>query len=138
MQQHHKSHLVSTHTTVLQHLSEIRQVAAGKSPGGGRLVPLPRPEREQLAVSLDAIAVRFEQVMKRFVGDWQRVAGDAQDLAATRMWVNILLRTVEELVADLHPTRMQKRYGEMKAEAASRLQQDVETLLSLVRAMVDV
>jgi len=133
--QQHISHMTSTYTTVLQHLAEIRQVASGKSPGGARLAPLPRPEMERLSASLDDLRARLERVLRALVPDLERAVGDSGDVAATRMWVNILLRTVEELVADLLPARMQRRYGAIGRAEAQRLHADIEDVLSVIRGL---
>lgn len=137
MREQHKSHLISTYTTVLQHLSEVSKAASGKSPGGEALVPLPQPERERLSAGLDAIAGQLKRVLEGFVGGWDSTATGPGGVGVTRMWVNLLLRTVEELIADLSPTRMERRYGKMPLAEAQRLRADVEALLSLVRGMID-
>jgi len=136
MLQQHRSHLVSTYTTVLQHIDEIRQAASGKSPGGGRLVPLPQSEQERLAESLDAIATRLEQIVCCLAGDLRGATGDSGDIATTRMWINILLRTIGELVGDLHPARMERRYGALEPSEAILLRDQIEGLMGLVKDMV--
>ena len=135
MKQHHRSHLISTYTTALQHLDEIRQAAvAGKSPGGGLLTPLPEPLRDRLVAGLDAIAAGLEEVVRAFVPDGQRAAAEPAGPAATRMWISILLRTVEELVHDLLPARMSRKYGALEAAEAAQLEARVESVLASVRA----
>ena len=54
------------------------------------------------------------------------------------MWVNILLRTVEELVNDLAPTRMGRRYGAIPRAEAQRLQGQVEKAIAVVRQAMEV
>jgi hypothetical protein len=137
VQEQHKSHLVSTYTTVLQHLSEISAAAAGKSPGGAALTPLPEAERDRLAAGLDAVARRLKDTVEALVGDWESAAAGAGTIGATRMWVNVLLRTVEELISDLSPVRTEKRYGAMPPAEARRLLKDVEAIVSLVRRMIN-
>jgi len=134
---HHKSHLFSTYTTVLQHLSDVRQAAGGKSPTGEPLVPLPADERKQLIPALDAIGARLGEVISQFAGEHARFALKGGGVSVTRMWVSILLRTVEELIADLQPARMQRRYGGMERSEATELHEHVEELLSLIRDTID-
>jgi hypothetical protein len=128
----HQSHLVSTYTTVLQHFQEIRQAAAGRSPGGGRVTPLPKPAQEALSADLDQIAARLEQIVSSLAPDWRRSARGGGP-GATRMWISVLLRTVEELVEDLLPDRMSKRYGVLAPEEAERLARQAEQVLALLR-----
>jgi ElaB/YqjD/DUF883 family membrane-anchored ribosome-binding protein len=128
----HQSHLVSTYTTVLQHFQEIRQAAAGRSPGGGRVTPLPKPAQEALSSDLDQIAARLEQIVSSLAPDWRRSAQGGGP-GATRMWISVLLRTVEELIEDLLPDRMSKRYGALAPEEAERLARQAEQVLALLR-----
>jgi hypothetical protein len=133
----HRSHLVSTYTTVLQHLAEIRQaIAPGKSPGGARLTPLPDPLREQLLERLDRIAADLDGLVRRLVPDWERTATEVGGVAATRMWVAILLRTIEELVEDLKPDRIGKHYGAVGAREARVLDETVSEVLAAIRGAV--
>ena len=134
----HKSHLVSTYTTVLQHLGEIRQaITAGKSPGGARLTPLPEPLRDQLVDRIDRIAAGLEELVRHFVPAWERIAAETGGLAATKMWTAILLRTVEELVEDLEPKRIGKHYGEVGETDAEVLEKRVRHVLADIRDGID-
>lgn len=134
MLEQHKSHLVSTYTTVLQHLAEIRQVAAaGKTPGGGRVAPLPDNLREPLLAGLDAVAARLERLVQSFVPDWNTSGQERGGPAATLMWVNILMRTIEELVHALLPDRMGRKYGPLSPAQGRRLQADLQEVLQSLR-----
>ena len=134
----HRSHLVSTYTTVLQHLGEIRQaITAGKSPGGALLTPCPEPLRDQLLDRIDRIAAGLEEMVRHFVPEWERSSAQTGGLAATKMWTAILLRTVEELVADLEPKRMEKHYGAVGGHAAETLEQRVREVLADIRQGID-
>jgi hypothetical protein len=131
----HKSHLFSTYTTVLQHLAEIRQVVtAGKTPAGGRVKPLPEPLRHKLLALLDRVAADLEEAVKTFVPDFERAATEVGGMAATRMWASILLRTVEELVEDIHPKEMSRHYGEIAEQEANLLREKVELVLASIRS----
>jgi len=130
----HKSHLFSTYTTILQHLAEIRQVVtAGKSPTGARVKPLPEPLRDKLLALLDGAAADLEKAVRTFVPDFERATTEVGSLAATRMWASILLRTVEELVEDIHPKEMSRHYGEIGEEEADLLREKVEPVLASIR-----
>jgi len=130
----HKSHLFSTYTTILQHLAEIRQVmTAVKSPAGARVKPLPEPLRDKLLAVLDSAAADLEEVVRTFVPDFERATTEVGGIAATRMWASILLRTVEELVEDIHPKEMGRHYGEIGEEEADLLREKVEPVLARIR-----
>ena len=134
----HRSHLVSTYTTVLQHLGEIRQaITAGKSPGGALLTPFPEPLRDQLLDRIDRIAAGLEELVRRLVPDWERTATETGGLAATKMWTAILLRTVEELVEDLEPKQIGKHYGEVGESDAEMLEERVRHVLADIRDGID-
>jgi len=134
MQKQHKSLLVSTYTTVLQHLSEIRElVTEGKTPGGAKVTPLPESLRQPLLANLDSVAPGLENLIQEFVPEWQQSGRESGGLAATRMWVNILLRTIEELLQGIMPGRMSKKYGAIGTAEAEQLQRNVESALSALR-----
>ena len=126
----HKSHLVSTYTTVVQHLAEIRQaVSSGKSPGGSELTPLPEPARSKLLSGLSRVAAQLEDMLDSFVPDW-RSRRESPGLAATRMWANVLLRTAEELIRDLLPSRMSRQYGALEPAECEQLHRQVDSVLA--------
>jgi antitoxin (DNA-binding transcriptional repressor) of toxin-antitoxin stability system len=133
----HRSHLVSTHTTVLQHIAEIRQaITAGKSPGGARLTPLPEPLRSRLLAGLDSIASDLGELVSHFAPDWERRATKMEGPAATKMWAAILLRTVEELVEDLEPSRLTRHYGAVREEDADLLRRRTAQVLKAVQEAI--
>jgi hypothetical protein len=135
----HKSHLVSTYTTVMQHLAEIRQVvSSGESPTGSHLTPLPGPTGERLLSALGSVAGGLEDMLQSFVPNWQVDAGETVGLAAALMWVSILLQTVEELVRDLLPSRMGRKYGPLQRTEAERLQGRVDRVLASVRQAITI
>ena len=134
MQNQHRSHLVSTYATILEHLEEIRQVVTvGKTPAGATVTPFPEPQRERLLAGLEAVAAALAELVEAAVPDWQRTAAETGGPAATRMWVNILLRRVEELAEGLLPHRMTRRYGAMEAAHADRIQRHVNRVLAALR-----
>jgi len=130
----HRSHIVSTYTTVLQHLADARQmITTGKSPGGGRVAPLPDPLQGEMLARFDAISAALGNLVHAFVPNWESMSGEVGGPAATRMWLSILLRTVDELVRDLCAERMGKHYGAVDAEEAGALGEAVEAVLVAVR-----
>ncbi|MFB3880171.1 MAG: hypothetical protein ACE149_02855 [Armatimonadota bacterium] len=135
----HRSHLYSTCTTALQHLEEVRQaVTAGKSPSGARLSPLPGPARQRLLDALSATATVLEGMMREFAPDESAAQAEPAGASATIMWVNILLRTVEELLSDLSPARTSRRYGALPQAEAQRLQGEVERAVASVRRAMEI
>jgi len=139
MLEQHKSHLVSTYTTVLQHLAEVRQVAVeGKTPAGARATPLPEPERERLLAILDALMSQLRELVEKYVPEWQTASQAAGGLAATKMWVSVLLGTAEGLLEDMLPERMSRRYGAIDAAQAADMGRRVNEALHLVREAMGV
>jgi hypothetical protein len=139
MEAQHKSHLVSTYTTVLQHLAEIRQVVTeGKTPTGARVTPLPQAQRERLLEILDELAREVLDIVEAVVPEWQTTSETTGGLAATRMWANVLLGTIEELLEDIGPERISKRYGRLKDADADTIRRRVETALESVREAMQV
>jgi hypothetical protein len=130
----HRSHILSTYTTALQHIAEIREVAVdGRSPAGGRVTPLPEPQRSELLKLLDMLARKLENMVRAAVPDWDHVKNETGGLSATKMWINVLLRTVEELLAEAHPDRMTRAYGAMSQECAQDLREEVDDVLATLR-----
>ena len=139
MLRQHRTHLISTCTTALQHLEEIRQaITVGKSPGGARVTPLPEPWRQRLLEAVDSTRDVLSQMVNSFAPEEARISEEPGGLSATLMWSSILLRTVEELVADLAPARMGRRYGSLGRAEAERLQGQVDATLAAVHAAIDV
>jgi hypothetical protein len=131
----HRSHVFSTCTTALQHLEEISQaVTVGNSPSGAKLTPLPEPGRQRLLEALDLIRDGLSDMMHSFASEAAAASAEPAGPSATLMWVNILLRTVEELVGDLAPPRMGRRYGSLGRAEAERLQGQVDATITAVHA----
>ena len=131
----HRTHLVSTYQTVLQHLADIRELAiTGKTPAGAQAAALPEPVRGQLLAALSELAARLEEVVRFFAPGHERALAEPGGPAATRMWISILLRTAGELIQDNRPARMAHRYGPLAEDEARALEQKVEGALAAVRA----
>ena len=130
----HRTHLISTYQTVLQHLTDIRELAVtGKTPGGGKVTPLPEPLRGELLAALSEVAARLEEVVRSFAPGHERALAQPGGPAATRMWISILLRTVEELIQDNRPARMARRYGRLTEEETHALEERVQNALAALR-----
>jgi hypothetical protein len=130
MQPRHRSHLRSTQSTIREHLAAIRQVVtSGESPGGGRSAPLPPNQREPLLAVLDRLEASLAEVMQALAPERTRASGEPREAAGARMWASILLRTVAELVRDLSPEVMGRRYGAADPAAAAALREAVPRLL---------
>ena len=138
MLEQHKSHLVSTYTTVMQHLAEIRQVTAtGKTPGGSQVAPLPDRLREPLLARLEVVAAKMEDLVESSVPDRDKARLESSGTGAALMWVNILLRSVEELIRGLQPDSMGRQYGALSPQEGSHLQSRTDEVLgSLHEAML--
>ena len=138
MLEQHKSHIVSTCSTVMQHLAEIRQVATtGKTPGGRQAAALPEQLGESLLTKLDAVAAGLEALVKSSAPDRRKTSAESSGTGASLMWVNILLRTVEELIRDLLPDSMSRQYGALSSAEATQLESSVAGVLeSLHEAML--
>ena len=130
MQAQHRSHLISTHSTIREHLAGIRKVVTtGESPGGGRSVPLPVRQREQVLAMLNNLEASLTGMVQLLVPDIAEAEGERQDAGGARMWASILLRTIAELVRDLSPEVMSQRYGTIGPAAAETLREGVPPLL---------
>jgi hypothetical protein len=138
MQPRHRSHLRSTQSTIREHLAAIRKVVTtGESPGGGRSAPLPAAQREPLLAALDGLEASLAEVMQALAPERAGAGVERHDAAGARMWASILLRTVAELVRDLSPEAMERRYGVVAPAAAAALREAVPRLLREVERGLD-
>jgi len=139
MRTQHRLHLTSTESTIRQHLAEIRKVVTtGESPGGGRSIPLPVCQRDQLLAVLDDLEASLRQMMQLLALDGEDADSKGHDHGGTQMWASLLLRTVAELMRDLSPEVMERHYGVLDPSAAATLQQAVPHLLQEVERGLDV
>ena len=133
MQTQHRLHLTSTESTIRQHLAEIRKVVTtGESPGGGRSIPLPVCQRDQLLAVLDDLEASLRQMMQLLALDGEDADSKGHDRGGTQMWASLLLRTVAELVRELSPEVMARQYGGLDPCAAAALRETVPRLLQEV------
>jgi hypothetical protein len=133
MHPQHRSHLLSTQSTIREHLAAIRKVATtGVSPGGGRSAPLPVATRAQLLEVLDRLEASLSEIVQVLALERTPRGDECQDAGGARMWTAVLLRTVAELVGDLDPEVMQRRYGSTSPAAARALREAVPHLLAEV------
>jgi hypothetical protein len=133
----HRSHLLSTYSTVMQHLADLRQVATtGKSPAGGQVTPLPEPLRGELLSLVDRVSAAAEETVHLLVPDPKQALGEPGGVAAARMWAAVLLGTAEELIEDLRPEVLGRRYGDLDPQEAGILDEEVRQMLALVREAI--
>lgn len=136
MLNHHKSHLLAVFATALQHIEEIRQVAAlGKSPSGLPLTPLPQEQRRELLAVLDRLSGQLQDLVRTVAPD-QEQDGRPAPLSATHMWLSILLRGLQESLADLDPVRISSRYGALDSHTFAALGPAVTQILEDVASAI--
>ena len=124
-----KSHLISTGVTIGQHLEEIKAIATtGKSPTGRSLAPLAEPEQNRLLAALGEISKALDDLLNYLTPEGEQMAPETGGPAAPRMWINILLRTIEELAAEVQSEEMSKHYGKFSEDDAARLKDLVSRL----------
>jgi hypothetical protein len=133
-----RTHLVSTLTTALQYLADVREVAlTGKGADGTIYTPLPQPQRDELVALVDQISAVLSRTLERTAPERSRALRARKSLGATRMWLSTLLYMVQEQVEDIHPGRMSRRYGAVPDDLAADLAGDVDESVSLVRRALD-
>jgi hypothetical protein len=141
MQSQHRSHLLSTESTIREHLAAIRKVVTtGESPGGGRSRPLAVTQREPLLAALEGVEASLAGLVRGLLPEASRDGVGSQGAGGARVWASILLRTVADLVRDLSPEVMERRYGRVDPAAATtlgegvpRLPDEIERGLALLR-----
>jgi len=124
MKPHQQSHLLSSYLTMEEYIGDLEKVAVqGRSPSGSGppLTPLP-PEQwaaleEPLRALLDSARAALEELAPEALRRQEQVAGPAR----TRQWVQVLLGRLEEVIDDLEPDRLGRKYGDLPPEEAARL-----------------
>ena len=130
MQTQHHAHLRSTESTIREHLAAIRKVAmTGESPGGARGRPLPDYPRDELLTVLEGVEAGLSDLVRLLVPEDPGIGGEDRDTGGSWMWVAILLRTVAELVRDLSPELMARRYGALDSASVAVLRERIPRLL---------
>ncbi len=137
MRDQHRTHIVSTWSTVGQRLDEVRQVITrGRTPGGTAVAPLPKPVQDELLQVLDEFEGRLKKFVHQYAPSHPSSGEQPADWGAARMWVSVLLRTIQELIEDLLPQRMGKRYGALPPERAKDVERSVEAMLDSLRRAI--
>lgn len=124
MKPHQQSHLLSSYLTMEEYVGDLEKVAVqGKSPSGSGppLTPLP-PEQwaaleEPLQALLDSARAALEELAPEALAQQEQAAGPAR----TRQWVQVLLGRLEEVIDDLEPERLGRKYGDLPPDEAARL-----------------
>ncbi len=133
----HKSHLAAVYTEAVEHARQIREAAvSGVSPTGGRLTPFPASEQRDLLATIDCVIAALRGAIEEVMPGWHEQTVPAS-LSATRMWVNILLRRLQELVQDLEPGRFSRKYGDLDEETAARLAPVVKQAMEALDRVVE-
>lgn len=137
MQAHYRSHLLATESALREHLAEIRKVVTtGESPGGGRSQPLPERQRAQLLAILEGLETSLTALMRRLGLD-RDSEGTNPRAGSARMWASLLLRTMAELLRDLRPEVMERRYGAADPAVAETLRETLPGLAAEIARGID-
>jgi len=124
----HKSHLIAVYTTALEYAKQIREAAVtGVSPTGVPLTPLPSPQQQELVALLGRLTGRLHDTMAVLLPDREETR--PAPVSATRMWVNVLLGRLHELIEDLEPGRFSQKYGALDPQTARILGSEVKEML---------
>jgi hypothetical protein len=135
MREQQKSRILSTHKAIMQHVGEIKQLAAtGRTPTGQQLASLPEPLRTELLVKLEALTTCFTDMLGTLGIKQHHTKAHGEESGATLMWVSILLRTVEDLVRDMQPVKLSAQYGALEEGEAETLKTATDEALKLVHA----
>lgn len=124
MKTHQQSHLLSSYLTMEEYVGDVERVALqGKSPSGSGppLTPLP-PEQwaaleEPLRALLNSARAALEELAPEALRQQEQTAGPSR----TWQWLQVLLGRLEEIIDDLHPERLGRKYGRLLPPEAARL-----------------
>src|SRR5437773_2259558 len=115
----HGLHLIAAHRALAKQLEEIERTALlGRAPGSGGpvLTPLPPELWEPLGAALTRIGDRSEAIARRNAPDSRREPEVRQPLGATLRWIDLLLRRLEESLAELDPENITRKFGPFREE----------------------
>ncbi len=129
----HKNHLVSGYVTLQKFVQEIRAlIYEGRTPTGTStpLTPLPKEIQDAILAALDEVVFQFEALAQRYVADELTARAKKQRVSATQMWASVLLGQLRDNMADLHPERFERQFGEFDSqEEREHLQEVIERIL---------
>ena len=121
MKDQHRVHLLATYDTLCKYVADMRAAAVeGRSPSGmgPPLMPMSEARNAELMGCLERLLQAAEKAAQRYCAEELR-GRRRQGPAATRMWVSILLRTLEDVVRDLAPEHLEGKFGALSAQERS-------------------
>lgn len=124
MKPHQQTHLLSSFLTMEEYVGDVEKVALqGRSPSGSGppLTPLPPAQwkalEEPLQALLGSARAALEELAPEVLRQQEQVAGPAR----TWQWLQVLLGRLEEIIDDLDPERLGRKYGGLPPDEAARL-----------------
>lgn len=129
----HKNHLISGYVTLRKSVNEIRAlICEGRTSTGtsAPLTPLPKEITDTILAALDEIVSQFEALAREYAADELTTRSKKQPISATKMWTGVLLGRLRDNMADLHPEKFERKFGEFDSqEERRRLQETIEHIL---------
>lgn len=129
----HKNHLISGYVTLQKFVQDIRAlICEGRTPAGTStpLTPLSQEIQDVILAALDEVVSQFEALAQRYAADELTARTKKQPLSATYMWASVLLGQLRDNMADLHPGRFERQFGEFDSqEERVHLQEAIEGIL---------
>jgi len=133
MDSKHKNHLISGYITLRKSVNEISTlICEGRTPTGtsAPLTPLPKEIQSAILATLDKIVSRFEELVQRYAADELERRMKKEPLSATKMWTSVLLGQLRDDMADLHPGKFERKFGEFDSrEERIYIQETIESIL---------
>ena len=128
-----KNHLISSYVTLQKSIFEIRSlICEGRTPTGtsAPLTPLPKEIQDTILAVLNEVASQFEALVQKYAADELTTLSKKQPISATKMWASVLLGQLRDDMADLHPERFERKFGEFDSqEERTYLQETIERIL---------
>lgn len=129
----HKNHLVSGYVNLRKQVQEIRSlICEGRTPTGtsAPLTPLPKEIQDAILAALDEVASQFEALAQRYAADELTILAKKQPVSVTKMWASVLLSQLRDDMADLHPERFERKFGEFGSqEERIHIRETIESIL---------
>jgi hypothetical protein len=129
----HKNHLVSGYVMLRKSVNEIRAlICEGRTPTGtsAPLTPLPKEIQDAILAALNEILSKFEALAQRYAADELIKLTKRETLSVTKMWASVLLSQLRDDIADLHPGRFERKFGEFDSEEERiHIRETIESIL---------
>jgi hypothetical protein len=113
----HRRHLFASLLAVEDLVRQMERVGCeGTSPTSGQaLTPLDQDHWEALAAPLKRLQEGLVEAVQRFAPERLAERGAAEGRSVTFYWLSFLLRQIEEeIVDDLEPARMERKFGALE------------------------